>query len=74
MCVMHTDTALSCILLDNIHTLDNSLPTLTNLCFESKILIQNVNLALQTVIIYVLHSNYYVLITLVKTSDPSTGK
>ena len=48
---MHTDTPLSCILLDNIHTLDNSLPTLTNLCFESKILIQNVNLALQTVII-----------------------
>ena len=74
---MHTDTALSCILLDNIHTTDNSLPTLTNLCFESKIVIKNANLALQTVIIYVLQisfSHYYVLITLVKASHPSTGK
>ena len=80
MCVMHTDTALRCSLLNNTqHTPVNSLTTLTILWFERKALNSNVKFALQTQIISALYiffsRDYYSYSSYpVTTTDPSAEK
>ena len=74
---MHTDTALSCILLNNnSHTCQQSANSHHSTIWE-KNSHSNVDLALQTLIIYAPYISFrhkYVLITLIKTRDPDTGK
>ena len=85
MCVVHTDTALSCILLNNTqHTPVNSLSTLTILWFERKALIQtSVKFALHCTnndniicALYIFFSrDYYSYSSYpVTTTDPSAEK
>ena len=85
MCVMHTDTALSCILLNNTqHTPVNSLSTLTILWFERKALIQtsvkfalhctNNNNIICALNIFFSHDYYSYSSYPVKTTDPSAEK